>query len=536
MIAQLLEGMVGATLLMVLVLAARGPVAHFFGASWAYALWLLPALRLVLPPLPLFQTPLPVPSVTVIVPSAEMLAAPVAPAGGGMPWLELALAVWAGGAVIFLFWQQSTYSAFLLHLGPEGRPARPPEFGGIPVVESEAVDGPVALGLLKRRIVVPTDFATRYSEVEQRLALEHELIHHRRFDLVWNFVAVAILALNWFNPIAHFAFRAFRADQELACDAAVARRSPGQCHDYACALVKSASRPGLIATCPLGPADELKRRLKMMKQHRGGWGRALGGAATVLAVGATGLALSSPSLARPEPQARVVMAAAAAAQAPIITEQEIRTLREKCGEGQSGAIVCDDDNRDPEVRAIVDKTVKRAEARVAEAMPSPERMAEIEAAVAKAQEAVARIDHAKIDAQVREAMEKSRVHIVRAEQIRNDPRIREALRRAQVVHVDASRQAAIASAVAAARAHAARTAITPEQMAEIHAAIDEARRAMEDIDIDIDRELDIDIDREIDAEVEAELDKLSSIDFDAPGQCSGDDRKPKAKGVRAVVA
>ena len=31
-----------------------------------------------------------------------------------------------------------------------------------------------------------------------------------------------MLALNWFNPVAWLAFRAFRADQELACDAAVA--------------------------------------------------------------------------------------------------------------------------------------------------------------------------------------------------------------------------------------------------------------------------------------------------------------------------
>ena len=35
-------------------------------------------------------------------------------------------------------------------------------------------------------------------------------------------VALLVLALNWFNPVAWVAFRAFRADQELACDAAVA--------------------------------------------------------------------------------------------------------------------------------------------------------------------------------------------------------------------------------------------------------------------------------------------------------------------------
>ena len=523
MIVQLLEGMVGATLLMVLVLAARAPVAHFFGARWAYALWLLPALRLVLPPLPSFA-PLSVPSVTVIVPSAEALAAPVPAAGGGVPWLELALALWAGGGVVFLFWQQSTYSAFLLHLGPQGRPARPPEYGGIPVAESEAVDGPVALGVLKRRIVVPTDFATRYSEAQQRLALEHELIHHRRFDLVWNLLAMAILALNWFNPIAHFAFRAFRADQELACDAAVARRAPGQRHDYACALVKSASRPGLIATCPLGPADELKRRLKMMKQHRGGWGRAVGGAAAVASVGAIGLALSSPSLAQPEPQARVVLAAAPD-RAPIISKEDIATLREKCGEGRNGSIVCDDDEKDPEVRAIVDKTVKRAEARVAEAMPSPERMAEIEKSVAKAVEEAAKIDHAQIDAQIRQALQQ--VRVVRLDRLPHDARIRESLKRAQeqIARANVERSVAIASALAQARTAMARTRLTPEQMDEIREALDEARGSVEDVEI----EVDVDVEQDI----EAELEKLSSVDFPA-GQCA-DERKAKVKRVKADV-
>jgi beta-lactamase regulating signal transducer with metallopeptidase domain len=58
-------------------------------------------------------------------------------------------------------------------------------------------------------------------------------------------VALIVLALNWFNPIAWIAFRAFRADQELSCDAAIAAEaSPETRCDYARALVKSASRPG----------------------------------------------------------------------------------------------------------------------------------------------------------------------------------------------------------------------------------------------------------------------------------------------------
>src|SRR6185436_10805845 len=156
----------------------------------------------------------------------------------------------------------------------------PRSYGGIDTLASPAVDGPLALGMLKRLIVQPLHFARRYNPAERRLAMEHELVHHRRGDIWFNLAGLLILAANWFNPIAWFAFHAFRSDQELACDAAVAKRASGdERHDYARALVKSASRPGLIAACPLNPADQLKHRLRMIRAHRVGTARNAGGLA-----------------------------------------------------------------------------------------------------------------------------------------------------------------------------------------------------------------------------------------------------------------
>ena len=152
---------------------------------------------------------------------------------------------------------------------------------------------------------MPADFESRYSPEEQLLALDHEAIHHRRLDLWWNHLGLFVLALNWFNPVAWLAFRAFRADQELACDAAVAARADTDSrHDYARALVKSASRPGLIAACPLNHADQLKRRLKMMKFHKPGRLRMLGGGAAIATLGGLSLAFGSAgAVAHPHPSA-----------------------------------------------------------------------------------------------------------------------------------------------------------------------------------------------------------------------------------------
>jgi beta-lactamase regulating signal transducer with metallopeptidase domain len=318
MIAWLIETSIAVTLLMVMVLVLRGPVARSFGAGWAYALWAVPALRLVLPPLPQLAPDLHLPPVVLFIPTAAEVAAPLPAQAGPGQWVPFMLAIWAGGAVIFLVLQWLGYRAFLGRIRDSSRPARPPLFGGIRTWISDSVDGPLALGVLERRIVLPGDFSRRYNPVERRLALEHELIHHKRGDIWWNLVATAVLAILWFNPIAWLAFRAFRSDQELACDAAVARvASLDERCDYARALVKSASRPGLIAACALNPAGELKRRLRMMRNHRASPLRSTGGLIALTAFAAAGFAVGTagPPVAS-EATARYAFARPAAASSP----------------------------------------------------------------------------------------------------------------------------------------------------------------------------------------------------------------------------
>ncbi|HEV2044593.1 MAG TPA: M56 family metallopeptidase, partial [Sphingomicrobium sp.] len=109
MTAWAIDTLIATTALMLLVLAAREPVRRQFGATAAYALWLLPAARMLMPPIT--QT------VERIVPAAPpadapaMLTASITPLApvpdpslidrlGG--WQTLLLAVWATGAFLFL--------------------------------------------------------------------------------------------------------------------------------------------------------------------------------------------------------------------------------------------------------------------------------------------------------------------------------------------------------------------------------------------------------------------------------------------------
>jgi beta-lactamase regulating signal transducer with metallopeptidase domain len=321
----LLETFVAVSLLIVAVLLLRRPVARLFGAGWAYALWLIPALRIVLPPLPRLSESLP--PVVIFIPATGGTAPLPAEAGSGQ-WMPLLLATWAGGAVIFLILQWLAYRAFVRQLDGASRRARPPLYGGIATFVSHIVDGPLALGLLRRRIVVPADFSRRYGPGQRRLAMEHELTHHRRGDLWCNVAAILVLAVNWFNPLAWIAFRAFRTDQELACDAAVAARATAEERlDYALALVKSAARPGLIAACSMNGGGELKRRLRMLRSHRASRLRSAGGGTALAVLGVAGLSLAAATQTPPQPVSYEPgpWAAAAPATAPA-AEAEARPI------------------------------------------------------------------------------------------------------------------------------------------------------------------------------------------------------------------
>jgi beta-lactamase regulating signal transducer with metallopeptidase domain len=296
-LAWLVENLVWSSAFMLLILTIRRPVAHHFSAGVAYALWLVPAVRLVAPPAEwiaqIFDTPLPsLPPILLTVDSGGQAASPSL--GGPGQWVSLLLALWAAGAIIFLLLQGLAYRRFLKRLSLSMRSAG--NHAGIPMFQSEAVDGPLAIGLLDRRIIVPAGFEQRYTPTERQLALDHERHHHCRGDILANHFALIVLAINWFNPIAWIAFRAFRADQELSCDAAIAgRASPQARSDYARALVKSASRPGLIAACPLNRADQLKRRLKMLNQHKYDRRRVWAGGAITAALVATSLTFGTAS-------------------------------------------------------------------------------------------------------------------------------------------------------------------------------------------------------------------------------------------------
>lgn len=128
-------------------------------------------------------------------------------------------AVWSIAALTFLGCQITTYSLSIYSASRDTTTIR--LCRGISVARRRNVVAPFAAGVLRRRIFVPHDVALVFSLDEQLMVLRRECAHHYRHDTLANVAAIILLSMHWWNPLAYRAYRRFRSDQELACDAAV---------------------------------------------------------------------------------------------------------------------------------------------------------------------------------------------------------------------------------------------------------------------------------------------------------------------------
>ncbi len=290
------DTMLTTALLVLAVLLIRKPFARHFGPRLAYSLWLIPALRLVLPPLP-FADPVAAPeNVDVMLVAIDTtLTAPVAPAWSIADAMPYAFVLWAMGMAAVLTMALLSHRRFRTSVLAEAVELEP--IGTIRLVMTDSVDGPVAFGLWHRIVAVPQDFFARYAADERALAVDHELAHHRHGDLWANAAALVLLASQWFNPFAWRAIRAFRFDQEAACDARVLTMADADMRGertarYATAIAKAAVGSRLSLAAPMAVHDNLQERLTMLmrrdiSKQRGLAGRLLIGSAALAVLATT---------------------------------------------------------------------------------------------------------------------------------------------------------------------------------------------------------------------------------------------------------
>ena len=238
------------------VMLLRRPVRKFFGAQTAYGFWLLV-------PVAALATLLPSRTVQLVLTTSP---SPLLDATSfDLGWL-------------LLFWTWTLGFLILLH-----HLANAQKSFDDAVLDGEA--GPAVAGFLDPKIVIPDDFASRYTHDEQAAILAHEEVHLRRQDARLNAVAALLRCICWFNPLVHIGARLMRVDQEMACDALALARHPGARRVYAHALLKTQmTDQALPVGCywPGGGDHPLTERIEMLTAKRPKRARRLVGVGMVL--------------------------------------------------------------------------------------------------------------------------------------------------------------------------------------------------------------------------------------------------------------
>ncbi|MFT5774935.1 MAG: beta-lactamase regulating signal transducer with metallopeptidase domain [Hyphomonas sp.] len=235
---SVIEMVLAVSVLILLVLLARKPIAREFGPGIAYALWLVPLARLLLPPLPTSMSWV---SLLGLAPSAALadvaIESPVLPSdmplffgapiaalapeagavrtvfvghgapmdapavdvltgvGMGTALVTTVLGVWLIGGLVVLARNMAAQHSFMTVVQRERTPAsshlqtiadQVARQVGLPrtpqIATSLISNGPLVTGLFRPIVLLPAWFEADYDDAQQRAALAHELTHVKRGD------------------------------------------------------------------------------------------------------------------------------------------------------------------------------------------------------------------------------------------------------------------------------------------------------------------------------------------------------------------
>lgn len=334
LLSLLLRANLALAVAILFVLAMRRPVRRWLGARIAYGLWLIPLVAVAT-----YFLPARVVTVTIAASPVDpneidpVFFSPIAspPAHVASPAFDapaMLVAVWAGGVLLclaILGFRQARFTRTLGRLTPRR------EWGEGVFGAETALAGPAVIGVVRPRIVAPSDFDRRYSPDEQRIVIAHERAHLAHGDPLINSITALVQCLAWFNPLAHIGAGALRTDQEFACDAAVIARAAHARRTYAEALLKAhGPAPAFGCAWPTPDFATIKERILMLKGPSLTRMQTLA-AASVIAL-TVGAACAVAWAAQP---ARVVTVFERAEEAPMLAEQSDAAFADASWEKQA---------------------------------------------------------------------------------------------------------------------------------------------------------------------------------------------------------
>ncbi len=234
----------------VAIVALVRPIAlGLLDPETAYLRWLLVPAAMVAVLVPRTETAptfLVLPTLTDVIPADVVVGATGDPKATA---LQLQAQQWSTELIILGAWALGVLAALAIVAIAQrefrrslGRTEAANDYGDDVHRTTREIAGPFLIDILNPRIIIPRDFEDRYDGGERSLVLLHERLHRRRYDLHVLYLTAGIVCLCWFNPLAYFGWNLIRRDQELACDAAVARLRPDKRKAYGLALLRTVER------------------------------------------------------------------------------------------------------------------------------------------------------------------------------------------------------------------------------------------------------------------------------------------------------
>ena len=111
--------------------------------------------------------------------------------------------------------------------------------GDVRVLLTPEGSTPAVYGAWRSALLLPRDWKERFDPDTLTYIVRHEIEHIRYRDVLLNWVAAAVNAIHWFNPLVWVAVSRFQSDRELRCDAdTLSRLNPTERIDYGRTLLR----------------------------------------------------------------------------------------------------------------------------------------------------------------------------------------------------------------------------------------------------------------------------------------------------------
>ena len=156
--------------------------------------------------------------------------------GIDISWWQIVMPIWLAGLIFFIAYHGIKHYRFIKMTRRWGKPVIDEqvislygevkaEMGisrGIPIFLCKSIGSPMLVGLIKPRILLPT---IEYENDELRFILRHELVHYKRWDLLYRCIVLIATAIHWFNPIVYMIAKQINMLCELSCDAEIVQNT-----------------------------------------------------------------------------------------------------------------------------------------------------------------------------------------------------------------------------------------------------------------------------------------------------------------------